>query len=149
MSMARPDPLDRPQPDLPAVQLRRTTQCPPDPWRGIACDLIERFIDVQCVERGLGCTSPRACREDLRRLDGWMMREFGRTLVTAHAVDLHRYFDACVQSGASMRLVFRALWSMRMFYRFLRDAGCRSDDPAEQLLHPDDRIHHEHFQCGC
>jgi len=119
-----------------------------DAWQGIARDVIERFVDVQCVQFGIGRSGRAAYRQDLRALDEWMARTAGRTLITAGAEDLRRYFSDCASAGLPVPMLLRSLSSMSSFYRFLREGGCRRDDPVEQLM-VDLQVRRQSFVAAC
>jgi site-specific recombinase XerD len=89
-----------------------------DPWRGISEDVIRRFVDVLCAERGLPKGLLSAYRADLDALDRWLLETKQRTLVSATDEDVREYINV-------------SLSCLRAFYGFLVSAGCRDDDPTE------------------
>jgi site-specific recombinase XerD len=89
-----------------------------DPWQGISADVIRRFVDVLCAERGLPKGLLSAYRADLDALDRWLIETKQRTLVSATDEDVREYISV-------------SLSCLRAFYGFLVNAGCRDDDPTE------------------
>ena len=89
-----------------------------DPWQGISADVIRRFVDVLCTERGLPKGLLSAYRADLDALDRWLIETKQRTLVSATDEDVREYISV-------------SLSCLRAFYGFLVNAGCRDDDPTE------------------
>jgi len=104
-----------------------------DSWEGLSRDLIERFIDVTCVERALSRTARRGYRADLVALDLWMHETRGRTLVSARGTELRAYFSERMGEGLEPRLLDRLLVSVHHFYQYANESGCRDDNPAKRL----------------
>lgn len=104
-----------------------------DEWKGLSRDLIERFIDVQCLERSLSRTACRGYRADLLALDRWMQQTLGCTLVSATSDDLRTYVSQRIDDGLEQRLLERLLASLGDFYRYAQASGCREDNPARGL----------------
>lgn len=104
-----------------------------DPWIGLSSDVIDRFLDVVCLERSISRAERRGMLEDLQGLDGWMVRSFGHTLVTARANELRAYFAIRVSQRRRVRLLARLMRSLHLFYEYLQKSGCREDNAAEAL----------------
>ncbi|MDR2877980.1 MAG: site-specific tyrosine recombinase XerD [Chromatiales bacterium] len=98
--------------------------------------LIDRFLDALWVERGLSPATLEAYRADLMGFDRWLKaRSDDLSLGVAQAGDLQEYFAFRLINNAKPRSVARLVSSQRRFYRYLIEAGLRSDDPAVRL-HP-------------
>lgn len=104
-----------------------------DNWLGLSADLIDRFVEVTSVQRELSRSARRGYRADLSALDQWMQCVTGHTLVTARTAELWAYFRERVCADLEPRLLDRLLASMREFYAFAQQGGCRDDDPAARL----------------
>lgn len=105
-----------------------------DAWIGLSRDLIERFIEVTCLQRSLSRSARRGYRSDLVALDNWMQRTRGRTLIGARSGELRVYLDERIEAGIEARLLRRLLTSLHRFYKHLHETGCRSDNPAARLI---------------
>jgi hypothetical protein len=104
-----------------------------DLWEGLSTDLIERFLDVRCVEERLSWRLRRGYLEDLLAFDAWMHRTYSRTLITARTEELQAYLRMRVAQGRRSALMQRLRKSASHFYRYLELSGCRSDNPAAAL----------------
>jgi site-specific recombinase XerD len=94
-----------------------------DPWTGISEDVIRRFFDVLCIERGLPKGQLSAYRADLYAFDRWLIEAKSKTLISATRQDVREYMSS---SAASIEA----------FYGFLVDAGCRDDNPTKVARKP-------------
>jgi len=69
-----------------------------DPWTGISEDVIRRFFDVLCIERGM----PKAClsayRADLYAFDRWLIEAKRKTLISATQQDVSEYLTSSTAS---------------------------------------------------
>lgn len=104
-----------------------------DQWRGLSRDMIERFIDVSCLERPLTRSTRRGHRADLVGLDWWMQRNCGRTLISAISAELWEYLEERRTTRVEQRLLRRLQQNMQLFYAYLCHCGCRNDDPTRNL----------------
>lgn len=105
----------------------------PDCWTGLSTDVIERFVEVTSCIHGPARSALRGYRADLSALDGWLRSTMGHTLVTASTGELWTYFRRQIELGVEPRLLDRLLASLSDFYTYLRECGCREDDPAARL----------------
>ncbi|MFO7324560.1 MAG: site-specific integrase [Pseudomonadota bacterium] len=114
-----------------------TPAVPPseDPWSGLSRDLIERFIESSCIRQGLPRSVRRGYRGDLVAFDNWMRDTRQRTLVSSRASDVRSYIDARAEAGIEVRLLCRLVNSLQGFFHYLRETGCRNDNPARRLRH--------------
>lgn len=113
---------------------RRAVGAAADGWEALSRDLIERFIDVTCFERGLSRSARRGYRADLIALDRWLGAQVPpRSLVGARGADLRAFFRQRVSERWEPRLLDRLLASMHAFYRYASESGCREDNPAKRL----------------
>src|SRR3569832_1802554 len=85
-----------------------------DPWTGISEDVIRRFFDELCIERGLPKGQLSAYRADLYAFDRWLIEAKSKTLISANYQDVREYMSS---SAASIEA----------FYGFLVNSGCRAD----------------------
>ncbi|MEJ0040532.1 MAG: site-specific integrase [Gammaproteobacteria bacterium] len=115
------------------ADVRRPPRRTADPWDGLSMDLIDRFLDVICLDRALTRAERRGHLEDLLALDEWMHRASGQTLVAVRGEELRTYFDKRAAERRRPRLHARLLASLHLFYWYLKESGCRSDNPAECL----------------
>lgn len=104
-----------------------------DGWEGLSADVIERFIEVAGCAKNLPRAVRRGYRADLSALDIWIRGSAGHTLVSASTAELWGFFRRQIAGGVEPRLLDRLLASMRDFYAYLRQSGCRDDDPAARL----------------
>lgn len=109
------------------------SRSPVDPWTGLSRDIIERFIEVACVQHSLTRSVRRGYRGDLVAFDTWMRACFGRTLVGARASDVRAFLALRVRAGADARLLERAVASLHQFFQYLQDTGSRINNPARHL----------------
>ena len=94
-----------------------------DPWTGISEDVIRRFFDVLCIQRGLPKGMLSAYRADLYAFDRWLIEAKSKTLISATNQDVSEYLKSSTES-------------IKEFYGFLVDAGCRDDDPTKRARKP-------------
>jgi site-specific recombinase XerD len=94
-----------------------------DPWTGISEDVIRRFFDVLCIERGLPKGQLSAYRADLYAFDRWLIEAKSKTLISANYQDVREYMSSSVAS-------------IEAFYGFLVNAGCRDDNPTKAPRKP-------------
>lgn len=108
-----------------------------DAWVGLSRDLIERFIEVACLQHSLPRSARRGHRGDLVAFDAWMRTHRGRTLVSARGSDLRGFLASRIEAGIEMRLAARVVDSLQHFFKYLQDSGSRSDNPARRLRQAD------------
>ncbi len=94
-----------------------------DPWTGISEDVIRRFFDVLCIERGLPKGMLSAYRADLYAFDRWLTEAKHKTLISATKQDVSEYLTSSTAS-------------IKEFYGFLVNSGCRDDDPTKTTRKP-------------
>mgnify|MGYP005814708339 CR=1 FL=1 len=128
----------------PTIQLRRVLVPGGfgDDWMGVSRDLIERLIEVACLEHALPRSARRAYRGDLVAFDNWMREHRARTLVSARGTDLRCYVAARVETGIETRLLGRLVGSLQQFFQYLHVTGSRSDNPARRLRHAESTRRH-------
>jgi integrase/recombinase XerD len=97
--------------------------------------LIEHFLDVQWMERGLSENTLAAYRNDLNGLAVWLAQR-GGGLVAARREDLLKYLSERVINGARPRTTARLLSSLRRLYRYLVREGRISADPTLRIDTP-------------
>ncbi len=101
-------------------------------WRRV----LERYLEMLVVERGLSTHTLAAYRHDLERLGGWLNARKGNDLLAAQPADLTAHLRDLRQHQISPRSVARALAAIRGFYAHLIEEGERVDNPAANLLAP-------------
>ena len=89
-----------------------------DPWTGISEDVIRRFFDVLCIERGMPKGMLSTYRADLYAFDRWLIEAKRKTLISATEQDVSDYLTSSTAS-------------IKAFYGFLVNSGCRDDDPTK------------------
>jgi site-specific recombinase XerD len=94
-----------------------------DPWTGISEDVIRRFFDVLCIEHGMPKGKLSAYRADLYAFDRWLIEARRKTLISATEQDVSDYLASSTTS-------------IRAFFGFLVDSGCRDDDPTKAAVKP-------------
>jgi site-specific recombinase XerD len=94
-----------------------------DPWTGISEDVIRRFFDVLCIERGLPKGMLSAYRADLYAFDRWLTEAKRKTLISATEQDVSEYLSS-------------SRTSIEAFYGFLVNSGARDDDPTKAASKP-------------
>lgn len=105
----------------------------PDAWVGLSRDLIERFIEVNCLRHDIPRSTRRGYRGDLVAFDHWMWQHHRRTLVSARGSDLRGFLATRVETGIEVRLLQRLVTSLQHFFQYLHESGSRSDNPARRL----------------
>ncbi len=101
-----------------------------DPWTGISEDVIRRFFDVLCIERGMPKGMLSAYRADLYAFDRWLIEAKHKTLISATKQDVSDYLTCSTAS-------------IKAFYGFLVNSGCRDDDPTKAARKPRKRRRRE------
>ncbi|AMN46949.1 hypothetical protein ACG33_07530 [Steroidobacter denitrificans] len=91
--------------------------------------LIERYLDVLVVEYHIGAATRAAHRLDLLNLERWLGRHSKSSLVDVTDTALVRYLSK--ELARSPTLAVRRRRTMRRFYAWLKDVGCRDDDPMQ------------------
>lgn len=97
--------------------------------------LLERFLDVLWLERGLTPNTLAAYRSDLEHFARWLGRQGGGLLV-AQREALLKYLQERSIEGARPRSTARLLSSLRRFYRYLVRERLREDDPSARIDSP-------------
>ena len=98
--------------------------------------LIDRFIDMLWVERGLSDLTLSAYRSDLEGLARQLYRLQVPDLVSADAAALQACLGARLQAGLKPRSTARLLSSLRRFYRYLVREGLVHTDPTALIQSP-------------
>lgn len=97
--------------------------------------LLERFLDVLWLERGLTPNTLAAYRSDLELFALWL-GEQGGELLAAQRETLLSYLQERSIEGARPRSTARLLSSLRRFYRYLVRERLREDDPSARIDSP-------------
>lgn len=97
--------------------------------------LLDAYLDVLQVERGLSPRTVEAYRSDLTKLSAFL-RTLGRTLLDADKKALSLFLQHLRESDLKPRTIARNLVSIRRFYAYLVQTGDRKDNPASRLRPP-------------
>jgi len=97
--------------------------------------LVERFLDVLWLERGLTPNTLAAYRSDLELFALWLDGQ-GGALLSAQREALLGYLQERSIEGARPRSTARLLSSLRRFYRYLVREQLREDDPSTRIDSP-------------
>src|SRR5512139_2812293 len=97
--------------------------------------LLERFLDVLWLERGLTANTLAAYRSDLEQFALWLDGQ-GVPLLSAQREMLLAYLQERSIDGARSRSTARLLSSLRRFYRYLVRERLRDDDPSARIDSP-------------
>lgn len=97
--------------------------------------LIDRFIDMLWMERGLSDLTLTAYRSDLENA-ARHFRQYGSGLQSADVAIIQGYLGHRLQAGNKPRTTARKLSSLRRFYRFLVREGVTQVDPTALIQSP-------------
>ncbi|MBB88540.1 MAG: site-specific tyrosine recombinase XerD [Xanthomonadales bacterium] len=97
--------------------------------------LIDRFIDMLWMERGLSDLTLTAYRSDLENA-ARHFRQYGSGLQAADVAIIQGYLGQRLQAGNKPRTTARKLSSLRRFYRFLVREGVTQVDPTALIQSP-------------
>ena len=98
--------------------------------------VIEQFIDVLWMERGLADNSLQAYRSDLQKFSQWLSRTRQRVILAATKPDLLAYLAYLIEQGKKPRSSARVLSCLRQFYQYALRESRISVDPTAQLESP-------------
>lgn len=102
--------------------------------------LIEQFLDVLWLERGLAENTLISYRNDLTKLADYLAyKRLDLSHVTA--IDLQGYLVWCREQGQKTSSAARQLSAIRRFFQHLYTEGERSDDPSALLHSPKQEKH--------
>lgn len=96
---------------------------------------ISAFLDAIAAENAAARNTLLAYGRDLRDASAWLARH-GRDFATARQGDIEAYLIACEAAGLSAPTRARRLSALRQLFRFAREEGWRSDDPALRIAGP-------------
>lgn len=97
--------------------------------------VIERFIDVLWMERGLSTNTLSAYAADLRGLAHWLAPR-RRSLLQAQRQDLQAYLADRVAAGMRLRSIRRKLTTIKRFYQHQARVGALQADPSARIETP-------------
>lgn len=98
--------------------------------------VIEQFIDVLWMERGLAENSLQAYRSDLVHFSRWLNKDRNGTLLGGQKSDLLTYLAHLIEQGKKPRSSARVLSCLRQFYQFALRENLVKVDPTAQLESP-------------
>ena len=95
--------------------------------------LIDNFIDLIWLEKGLSINTLSAYRQDLASFNKWL----GKTSIkSATKADLLDYLSFRLKEGYSSRSTARALSSLRAFYNYLTNEYNLQENPTAKIDSP-------------
>ncbi len=97
--------------------------------------LIEQFLDMLWLERGLSDNTVSSYRTDLYKLNDWLDSK-GSSYLTLDTFLLHNYLAWRIDQGFKATSTARLLSTLRRFYQFLIREQLRADDPTVALDSP-------------
>jgi len=97
--------------------------------------LIERYLDVLWMEKGLSDNTLAAYRRDLEALSQWLEKQ-GLDIDKADGITLQEYLALRMASKISARSTSRALSCLRGFYQYLIRDNRIASDPTALLENP-------------
>lgn len=97
--------------------------------------LIDSFLEMLAVERGLSRNSLAAYARDLQDLAAYISGQ-GGALGSADSDLISRYMAALERRGFAPSTAMRRLSALRQFFGFLFAEGVRADNPAERIEAP-------------
>jgi integrase/recombinase XerD len=97
--------------------------------------LIEQFLDMLWLERGLSDNTISSYRTDLYKLNEWLDSQ-GVSYLTLDTLTLHQHLAWRIDQGFKATSTARLLSSLRRFYQHLIREQLRSDDPTIALDGP-------------
>lgn len=103
----------------------------PDP----EISIIESFLDMLWVERGLSENTLSAYRNDLFKLAEWLYQR-KTSLLKVQREDLLGYLAVRVGAGTAVRTTARILSSLRRFYQYMLREGRTENDPTALIEAP-------------
>ena len=97
--------------------------------------LIEQFLDMLLLERGLSDNTVSSYRTDLYKLNEWLDSK-GSSYLTLDTLLLHNHLAWRIDQGFKATSTARLLSALRRFYQFLIREQLRADDPTVALESP-------------
>ncbi len=94
---------------------------------------IEGLLARRRLIKGWSAHTCEAYFRDLADAERWLAAHRARSLWTANAEDLAAYLAACAQAGLADSSLLRRRAALAAWYRLLREAGIREDDPLAGL----------------
>jgi integrase/recombinase XerD len=97
---------------------------------------IEAFLSYAKVERGLSANTLQAYARDLAGFASWAGKMGRRAPGSVRRAEIQKYMRELRLRGLSPRSISRALATLRVFFRFLRQEGRTRDDPTAEIDGP-------------
>ncbi len=94
---------------------------------------IEGLLARRALLKGWSAHTRAAYLRDLADAERWLHERRGRSLWTANAGDLSAYLAALAEAGLAETTILRRRAALATWYRLLREAGIREDDPLAAL----------------
>ncbi|MBU3020969.1 site-specific tyrosine recombinase XerD [Aestuariibacter sp. A3R04] len=107
-----------------------------EPLSVVNTAIIDEFIDMLWLEKGLSEHTQQSYRTDLTKMALYFQTQGMRDCRVLTTESLQTYLHQRHKQGLSARSTQRALSAMRAFYSFLISRQVRTDNPATQLANP-------------
>lgn len=98
-------------------------------------ELIEYYLDMLWLERGLSANTLSSYRRDLAAYSGWLQSQ-GRDLLATDEATLQNYLACRFEQAASPRSIARALSCLRGFFSFCLRENRIEQNPAAMIQSP-------------
>lgn len=98
-------------------------------------ELIEAFIEMLWLEKGLSDNTQQSYRRDLCHVASFLAAS-NKNLLHAALSEMQAYLKFREKAGLSARSTQRNISAMRQFYRYLVTENKRKDNPVSQLAIP-------------
>lgn len=99
-------------------------------------DLIDAFIEMLWLEKGLSDNTQQSYRRDLCDLAGFIAKQNGPALQQLQLSELQDYLKFRDHRKLSPRSTQRCISAMRQFFRYLVKEALRKDNPVTMLAMP-------------
>ena len=97
--------------------------------------LLELFLNMLWLEKGLSDNTVQSYRLDLTALCEWIQKD-NKTFTSLQGSDLQKFLESRLQQGYKESSTARLLSAMRKFFQYLYREKYRQDDPSAILSSP-------------
>tara|TARA_Y100001970_G_C14249513_1_gene870768 strand:+ start:1768 stop:2670 length:903 start_codon:yes stop_codon:yes gene_type:complete len=95
--------------------------------------IIDNFIDIVWMEKGLSANTLVAYKRDIQNFSKWLTQ---KEIVNASKADLLEYLSYRLKKGYSSKSTARSLSSLRAFFSYLTSEYNLSENPASKIESP-------------
>lgn len=99
-------------------------------------EIVERFLNVLWMERGISDNTRAAYRRDLKGFAGWLVRASGKDLWAANESEILGYLAQRARDGNKARSAARLLSTLRRLYQYGIREGLITVDPTALVESP-------------